>query len=330
MYWQYSGNVWWFIAGAIAMIALLIYSWRRGRLPTVSYLNSGAVLVLLWCVMAALELSAAKPGLQVGLANALYVPIPLTCVLWFLFACSFTRRYGLLTQRVITFIVIIPAITMLMASTNPYHNFMFGKGEIVSQSGAPLVLRPYAFWFWIHTAYSYALVVSGSWLIVTHVIKQDAILRRQGFVMIVGATIPFIANLLFLVFRDRFMSIDVTPIAMTVAVLFFAWGIFKYQLFDLVPMARSTVFDCMEELVFVLDTQNRIVDLNPAAAQFISLPKKQVIGEMWFDVPPFKAHFTHQNFVDLKKLSFLLVTAKGIIESRLLCCLDSKKNHSAG
>jgi diguanylate cyclase (GGDEF)-like protein/PAS domain S-box-containing protein len=45
------------------------------------------------------------------------------------------------------------------------------------------------------------------------------------------------------------------------------WGVFRYRLLDLVPVARSLMFDRLGDPVLVLDAYGRVVDANPAAEQ---------------------------------------------------------------
>jgi signal transduction histidine kinase len=57
-----------------------------------------------------------------------------------------------------------------------------------------------------------------------------------------------------------------------------AWGLFRYRLFNVVPVARTTVVEGMDDGVMVLDAGNRIVDLNPAAQRIVRWPASQAIG----------------------------------------------------
>ena len=213
-----------------------------------------------------------------GIGNAMYFSISFTCVLWFVFSLSFTRRQNWLSFRNVALLCLIPSITTILAMTNPYHGWMFGESQISFDTGNLVLIKEYRTWFWIHTAYSYGVVVLGSFYIISFVLAKDSVSRRQGYIMIIGAIIPFVANLLFLGFRDQFMYLDMTPVAMTCACVFFAWGIFKYRLFDLLPLARSTAFDLIDDPVFILDTQTRVVDCNPAATEFLDKEREEFIN----------------------------------------------------
>src|SRR6187397_1508404 len=80
--------------------------------------------------------------------------------------------------------------------------------------------------------------------------------------------VPWIGNLLYLSRALPVTGLDLTPIAFTVSGACFTFGIYRYRLFGLVPVAREMVVDSMEDGVIVLDAQRRLVDLNAAAERY--------------------------------------------------------------
>jgi PAS domain S-box-containing protein len=57
-----------------------------------------------------------------------------------------------------------------------------------------------------------------------------------------------------------------------------AWALYRFRLFDIVPIARDYVVGHMSDIVFVLDAENRFVDINPAAEQVLGHRNGDVIG----------------------------------------------------
>ena len=86
--------------------------------------------------------------------------------------------------------------------------------------------------------------------------------------IILGAIVPWIGNLLYLSRALPVTGLDLTPIAFTVSGACFTFGIYRYRLFGLVPVARDMVVDSMDDGVIVLDAQRRLVDLNAAAERY--------------------------------------------------------------
>ena len=295
MVWAYSNDIWYFIVSFIVTISILVYALPRREYPTVPYFVMGTALVCLWCVLSCFEITALNFKIREGISNAMYFSISFTCVLWFLFALSFTRRENWLSSPGIGLLSLIPTITTILAITNPMHGLMFGESQTQFVNDKLVLIKEYKTWFWIHTVYSYGIVLLGSILIIHFVLDKDRVSRRQGYIMIIGAIIPYIANILFLGFRDQFMHVDLTPVAMSLASLFFGWGLFKYRLFDLLPLGRSTAFGLMDDPVFILDTQQRVVDCNLAATLFFDQNRESIINKPFAEIFPLSTEVLEAN-----------------------------------
>jgi PAS domain-containing protein len=64
---------------------------------------------------------------------------------------------------------------------------------------------------------------------------------------------------------EPYPDLDLTPFALGLMSPAIAWGLSRLRRLDIVPAAHETVVGSMSDGVVVLDAQNRIVDLNPAA-----------------------------------------------------------------
>ncbi len=281
MHWYYSSGVWFFIFGMVCTQALLVYAWPRRNLKTVPIFIAGVSLVSLWCLLEALQLSSADLMVRTWLTNALYIPIPFALLLWFFFAVSFAHYEWAFRWRVVTAMTVLPTITMILSLTDPFHHLMFGEARFEMQDGVLAYMRPYHFWFWVHTIYSYALFIAGSTIIIHYVIKNGPLYFRQGIVMIIGALLPFAANLIYLGFSGSMaVQVDPTPVALSLACAFFAWGIFKNKLLELIPIARSTLFEWTDDVVLIVDVHERIVDVNPSASKLLNWPAQNLVGKI--------------------------------------------------
>ena len=100
--------------------------------------------------------------------------------------------------------------------------------------------------------------------------------QRQIRIMLVGAIVPWIANILFVVIRSS--AIDYTPIAFLITGSMVAWGIFRAGLVEMTPIIRKRVIDEMQDGMLVLDEQNRILEANPAVLDMMEV-EGDVLGK---------------------------------------------------
>lgn len=131
--------------------------------------------------------------------------------------------------------------------------------------------------FWIHSVYAYLLMMLGMAQYVILFVKSSRVHRWQAAVIVLAGVVPWIGSALFV--SNITPDLDLTTLGFTVSALAFAWGLFRLKLLDLVPVARETIIDSMSSGMVVLDTQNRIVDINPAAQRMARTTRSQLIGQ---------------------------------------------------
>jgi PAS domain S-box-containing protein len=73
--------------------------------------------------------------------------------------------------------------------------------------------------------------------------------------------------------------VELTPFLFVLTGAVLVWGVFRFRLLDLAPIARSRIFQLMHDAVVVLDPYARVVDANLEAARLIGLPVSQAVGQ---------------------------------------------------
>ncbi|ELZ82887.1 HTR-like protein [Haloferax larsenii JCM 13917] len=199
----------------------------------------------------------------------------------FVFAAKYVDARIEITPKLVG-IISLPIIGLTaLAVTNPLHELMW---TITGLRETPLVLiqRDFHIGYYALVVYSYLIVIGGIGLLLRQVVRSRRILRLQSLAIFVGVSISFASNV-YWVFGDS--VIDYTSIVFAVSSSLFAVALFRYQLLDLVPIARDTVVEEMREAYVVLDSEQRIVDLNPAARRLFS-PPGDAIGRQFSAVVP--------------------------------------------
>jgi PAS domain S-box-containing protein len=116
--------------------------------------------------------------------------------------------------------------------------------------------------------------------------RSDGVYQRQTAMIIVGALIPWFVNLLYLIGYRPFAYLDLTPFAFMATGFVIAYGLLRFRLFELVPIAREKVIERMTDGVMVLDPLDRIVDVNPAMKRILEAYSPQLIGKHPSDIVP--------------------------------------------
>ncbi len=264
---------------AIVSVALAVYAWRQR--PTTGAASFSLMMagLSIWLLSYMLEIITYDPTLRLIWSNLTFLGVTTVPVAWLLFSLEYTDRTRWLTRRNIALLYVEPLIILGLIWTNFSHS-LFRTGAVIDLTGAiPKVQMIYGPAFWVHTAYSYILLVVGTVILGTAFFQASGLYRRQLGMILIGALIPWLANLLYVFPLDAIAYLDPTAMAFFITGLLMAWAIFGYRLIDIMPVARNSVIENMQDGMMVLDNANRIIDINPAAEAILGCEASQVIGQ---------------------------------------------------
>lgn len=174
-----------FLAGAM---------WRRRAAPGAGPLAllMGSLAFWTLCYMVSLSFTALE--VQLFWANLAFFSIVLIPLNWLIFALFYTNQGHLLTRRRLLLLLIMPVLTLIAIWTNPYH-WLFRTSVFQVNTGSFVVLEAtLGPLFWIHTAYSYMLLLIGAIILVRHVLSMSRSARGQAGWLIFGVSAPWIGN----------------------------------------------------------------------------------------------------------------------------------------
>lgn len=272
------------LAAFLISVALVVFSMRhrgeRGR-GIFMLLMLGASL---WTLSSVLELTSTTLAGKIVFSSTAYLGIATVPMLWLVFVLSYTGRDQFLTRNWLIGFAIPPVIVLLVVFTNPLHQVYWS--QITLDTSRPVIVGSFergVLW-WVHFAYAYTVLFIGSAVLVRSFLQSPDLYRGQIRLMLLATAMPWIANLMFAtgirIAPDYF---DITPLAFVITGVLSAWGVFGFRLLDIVPVARTVVFERMDDAVFVFDTQNRVIDANPAALKLIG-GSSATIGQYARDV----------------------------------------------
>lgn len=271
------------IAGMIAFIA-----WQRRSAPGANALFALALALLVWALTYAIHwTNAYRPNLFFWL-DLTYFGVVAAPTAFFAFALLFTGSVSHLSHRHILLLTIMPFLTVLLLWTDGWHHLFFGgqRGEGAILTGGP--------WFWINALYLYGLVLVGIVFLVRYLVRTPSLYRGQVVAILLGACFPVLGSIVGVAGISPFPDFDLTPFAFTLTGLAFAYGLFIQRMLDIIPVARDVLIENISDSVLVLDTQDRIIDLNPAASRLINQPEKSLLGRNLADVLPARRALVEQ------------------------------------
>lgn len=279
MHFQYVPYIWPLIGSAAVTAALGVYTLRhrnvRGALP----FGLCMLLTALWAAGYALEVASADQTTVLFWLKVQNVCYSLNPVIWLIMVFCFIERDRWINRQNILLLLILPVLTIVIAWTNELHSWMWQSIRLELSGIYPYLAKTFGTWFWVIAAYSYTLNMISEALLALSLRRKSALYREQSLALFIGLMLLFAANALYIFRIGPFAWFDPTPVAAGFSGVIIAWGIFRYQLFDIVPVARENIVENMADGLIVLDAQNRIADMNQTAKAIFGNPSIKAIGQ---------------------------------------------------
>ena len=238
----------------------------------------------LWALANAIQLVTPDMGWQVFWNRLTYAGIMVVPTAWFLLSVKLT---GFLREKVETFeryFYLPPALLYLLLITSGWHKLFFVTFEAVSVGGYVSLQNQYGPLFYVHTAYSYLLMVSGiailGWSLITNFGRYGA----QVYGLIIGVLAPLLGNAYYLFGPIPPGFPDPTPIIFTVTGAVFAWAIFGGKILEVIPFAHDAIVRKLSTGIVILDRDKKILDINPAAREILGLRTRSLLNAPFADV----------------------------------------------
>ena len=268
---------------AFAAISTIIVLWKYKKSPEVKYLIYLEFLVAVWAVTYAFEFGTDKLETKVLWSQLSYFGIAFLPVCYFLFTTAFSQKSKLITQRNVALLLIIPVITLILALTNKSHHLIWTN--VILDPVYNMAHYFHGIWFWIFFAYTQILIFSGLYNLVYSIYKFTAYYKSQITTLLIGSFFPIFGNLLYVTGWNPYPGFDWTPVSFVATGIIVTFGIVRYRMFDLVPLARNKLIDTMEDGVIILNDEGIVEDCNKVIYGIFNFnPKSTIIRKPFSEI----------------------------------------------
>jgi PAS domain S-box-containing protein len=278
MIFQYSPFFLPLVLSAILTGVLAYYGWRYRTNPVSAPFTLLMTAVTLWTGGYAFELICVDLPVNLFLNTIEYIGIVTVPVAWLLLVLCYTGRTQYITRRNLALLSVVPVLVVLLVATNSYHYLYYSAIIPQTISGSVIWVFVRGPLFWLHVTYSYLLLLIALILLASRYSGAPTIYRRQIIILGIAAIIPVLVNILYVTSMNPVPGLDLTPFTFTCVGVILAIGLFRFQLFFMLPVAYPQIFSAISDGIIVTDTKDRILDLNPAARGLAGDPGSELIG----------------------------------------------------
>lgn len=275
-------------------LAVAVFVWQTRRRVVGAWALATYLLAMSWWdISYALFWTGAQGPTPHFWLDITYVGVVTTPTLFLIFTYQIGPTARRIPRSVLGLLAVEPVLVLALLFTDPWHNLFFG-GQRSLDSGVILHGGPV---FWFNVVYSYLLLLIATGLLVRYFLKTSGLYRRQIGLTLIGVGVTWLSSIVFVLGFNPIPDADNTPFSFSVAALIFAYALTRYRMLDVIPIARDRLLENMRDGVIVLDTRNRLLDINHAAQQTVDPAQTWRIGDpiaaQELRFPELIAHFLH-------------------------------------
>jgi PAS domain S-box-containing protein len=275
------GRHWYFsavaLAGGACLAGYTLYVWRHRRA------SAGASLAVMlaaagwWGLAYAIELAATDLATRKFWGDTKWLGIALLPVAFYAFVMQYTGRDLLVNRRTMAALAVVPVATVALLAVPATHDLVryYPPEAAADPADAIAQVGPL---FWPFLVYADLVIWGSTALFVWTLTRLSRRYWRQSLLLIAAVLLPSLANVAHNLNLGPLREVEPTPFLFVLTGAVLVWGLFRFRLLDLAPIARSSVFETMLDAVLVLDPYRRVVNLNPAAERALGVPAGQAVG----------------------------------------------------
>jgi diguanylate cyclase (GGDEF)-like protein/PAS domain S-box-containing protein len=267
------------------MAALGVYTWQQ-RTAGAKAFGFFAITIFLWTFLAFPEYYSLSLRPRALFGKLQYFGIVFMPLAWLIFTLNYTQRNALLTKRILSALLIIPVLSLLLAFSDNWHGLVW-KSVSYTDTPFPSLIIEHGFWFkYVFLPYTYGLFTLGVFVLMNSFLLDSSLYRRQTGLVLVAASMPLVANVLYLLSGLHLYGLDPTPYGFAVCIALCVPTLFRKDPLVITPISYREVFLNTTDSVLLIGKDHSIIDINPRALKDLGLEAKSVLGKPFVNLYP--------------------------------------------
>lgn len=276
-----------YLASALGILTVAFIVLQHRRIRGKRFLVFLCLSAALWSLTEGLLYFGFSREVNLAISKVQYIGIaalpPLALMMAFVvfgLTSSTTRKIGYV-------LFVMAGLIIIEVWLNNLHNLHYSSTYVIDTGSFPMLGLVHGPLWYAVVAYHYLITLATTIIIIRGLRSPVPMYRGQSLVLLVSILVVWIANGVYVAGLSPVPNMDTGPIAFTVVAASFAWGFFRFNLFDIVPAAKEEIFLSLQDPVIILDENGRIVELNRAAAELFDVADGSLIGERLNGAIPF-------------------------------------------
>jgi PAS domain S-box-containing protein len=296
-----------FIISTGISIAVGVYCWKNRGEPRAKIYALVAFSQASWTFGYILELLGTGIESKIFWDNFQFIG----GAVWVTTFAAFTFEYAgwrIAHSKLIYGLISIPGIIIVVLSfSDPLHNLVRPVAELIHSKPFSALTYDFTLPVWIWSTYGCGMILACIIILTVEFIYSHPLYRTQVGLVLLGNLLPLVSIVMTLTGFIQGPYRDTSPITFAIGNLLVAWGLFRYRLFDIVPLAWNKVIESISDSIIILDARQRVVNLNQTARSLSGLDNKNIIGKQASEVFSAWSDLV-EKYADVKEASTVIET----------------------
>ncbi|MBN2614528.1 MAG: PAS domain-containing protein [Bacteroidales bacterium] len=270
------------------LIAFLVavLGWRMRPARGATYFSLMSVGISIWSLGYLLGFFNTDLEWKLVMVRVEYLGGMLAVYFWLPFVISFIQNERWLSKRTMLLLAIMPVITYVQILLLKQHGFFYQSYHLTELNGLIRFSKVYNIGFYMWVLYTYLNLIIGSVMLLWGIFYRPKLFRMQNFLIVLLVVIILLPNALYVAGLKPLGPYDPTPLTFVLAGIISLILLWRYKLFDIVPIAHHLVFKNVRIGVFIIDNKMRILEMNPASENILGKTQNEIMGATVSEVLP--------------------------------------------
>jgi len=209
-----------------------------------------------------------------------YVGIVLLPVTWLLFCFKYTGREGLFRNiPLLTGLLFVAMGVYAVVLTNELHHLYYASIGLDLEGAFPLIALQKGPFHYLFTFYFYSMIIWGNYLLISSMRRMERLFKTQTLLLIISTAVPLFFHVVEFLGFEILGRINFTPFAFAISFFATGLGLVKFNLFNVVPIAKEQLIEAMTDGLIVIDNKEQIIEMNPAMKRILGSEQVSHIGK---------------------------------------------------
>ena len=205
-----------YLAAAAATALAAALAWKRRWVPGGMWLFLMILAAIEWTLADFMDVSSYGLAVKTLWGKISYFGSSSLAVFLLLFALEYTQRGKWITRRKVLLLMIVPALSWVVAFSNDWHHLLWSSFSYVSDT-INVLIYAHGPLYWVITAYIYAVILAATWFLIGFAFRNSELYRLQSIGILTATLIPYLGELVYDFAPGALLGLDTSAIALSIS-----------------------------------------------------------------------------------------------------------------